>query len=57
MGGQLADGEFSTSSQVKSCKVLPKDWLSTLGQTSDPSLARKKATFSKLKMMMMIGHF
>ena len=58
MGGQLVDGEFSTSSRVESCKVSPEVWLSTLGQTSDPSLAWKKATFSKFKMMrMMIGRF
>ena len=49
MGGQLADGDFSTIGRVKPCKVLPEVWLSTLGWTSDPSLMWKKAT-----MMMMI---
>ena len=33
-------------------KVPPEVWLSTLGQTSDPSWAWRKATFSKWKMMM-----
>ena len=37
MGGQLADGDFSTSGRVKSCKVSPEVWLSTLGQR--PTLA------------------
>ena len=43
----MADGDFSTSCQDKSCKVSPEVWLSNLGQTSDPSLAWKEATFSK----------
>ena len=38
---------FSTSSPVRSCKASPEVWLSTLGQTSNPSLEWKKATFSK----------
>ena len=47
MGEQLADGDFSSSGRVKSCKVSSEVWLSTLGQTSDPSLAWKRVTFSK----------
>ena len=38
---------FSTSGRVNSCKVSPEVRSSALGQTSDPSLAWKKATFSK----------
>ena len=37
------------NSRVKSCKVLPEVWLSTLGQTSDPSFTWKRATFFKIK--------
>ena len=42
----LVDGTFSTSGRVNLMK-LHQSCLSTLGQMSDPSLARKKATFSK----------
>ena len=45
---------FLLSDRVKSCKVSPEVWLSTLGQTTDPSVTWKKATFSKQKMMMMM---
>ena len=38
------DGDFSSSGRVISCKVSPEVCLSTLGQTSDPSLAWKKVT-------------
>ena len=38
---------FPLSGRVKSCKVSQEVWLSTLGQMSDPSLAWKKAMFSK----------
>ena len=38
---------FPLSGRVKSPNVSPEVWLSTLGQTSDPSLAWKQATFSK----------
>ena len=40
---------FPLSGRVKSCKVSPEVWLSTLGQTSDLSLAWKRVTFSKIK--------
>ena len=41
---------FHYSGRVKSCKVLPKVWLSTLGQTSDPSIAwKKKSDVFKIK--------
>ena len=43
----LADGDFCTNGEVKPFKVLPEVWLSTMGETSDPSLAGKNATFSK----------
>ena len=38
---------FPLSGQVQPCKVSPEVWLSTRGQTSNPSLAGKKALFSK----------
>ena len=47
MGGYLADGDFTTSGRVKSCKVSLEVYLSTLGQASDPSIAWKKEAFSK----------
>ena len=43
------NGNFSTSGRVTSCKVSPEVWLSTLGQTSDPSLAWKKSDVFKIK--------
>ena len=36
MGGYLVDGDYSTSGRVKSCKVSPEVWLSTLGGMPDP---------------------
>ena len=40
---------FPTSGRVQSYKVSPEVWLSTLGQTFDPSLAWEKATFFQIK--------
>ena len=43
-GGDFAT-DFATSGRVKSCKVLPEVWLSTLGQMSDPSLVEESEVF------------
>ena len=44
---------MASSGRVKSCKVSPEVWLSTLDQTSDPSLAWKNLSdVFKIKMMM-----
>ena len=48
-GWKLADGDFPLSGRVKSCKVSPLVWLSTLGQTADPSFVWKKAMHLKIK--------
>ena len=42
------------SGRVKSSKVSPEVWLSTLAQTSNPSLLGKNVTFSKYKLMMVM---
>ena len=53
----LENSQGSVIQGLLSCKVSPEVWLSTLGQTPDPSLAWKKVTFSKLKMMMIIKYY